>query len=259
MPQSALRSDILDYIVEHQLKPGDRLPTIARLSKELGVSVSKIREELEVVRTLGLVQIRPRTGTQVQEFCFGPTATLGVLYALGLDRDHFHQFSELRTHVELSFWHEAVRLLEPDDIAELRGLVVQATEKLNRVPIEVPFDEHRSLHLTFFKRLPNPFVAGLLEAYWAAYQAFGLALYADLTYHRRVWEYHARMVECVATGDFDGGRDALREHMTLLRYMPEQSLAADDDGADAARTNSQQSEPTSQEKEESWPICQHFE
>jgi DNA-binding FadR family transcriptional regulator len=217
-----LDSDILRYIITHELEAGDKLPTINELSAELGVSVSKIREELAVVRTLGLVQIKPRTGTQVQAFDFGPAATVSVLYALGLDRGYFQDFSQLRKSVELSFWHEAVAQLTSDEVAQLRHLVACAREKLNRIPIEVPFEEHCRLHLTFFKHLDNPFVQGILQAYWAAYQAFGLALYADLSYHREVWDYHERMVECVARRDFDGGHCALREHMGLLRYRSEQ-------------------------------------
>ena len=221
MPNAHIESDILRYIVEHQVQPGERLPTINELSQELGVSVSKIREELEVARTLGLVQIKPRTGTQVQPFDFAPAVTLSVLYALGLERSYFRDFSRLRRNIELSFWHDAVPALTAEDIAYLRDLVRRAREKLNHVPVEVPFVEHRDLHLTFFKYLENPFVNGLLQAYWVAYEAFGLPLYADLAYHRSVWDYHERMVECVAQGDYEGGRQALKEHMSLLRHQPE--------------------------------------
>ncbi len=218
---SNLDADILRYIVTHQMQAGDKLPTISELSDELGVSVSKIREELAVARTLGLVQIKPRTGTQVQAFDFGPAATVSVLYALGLNRAYFQDFSQLRESVELSFWHEAVVQLTSDEIAQLRQLVACAREKLNHIPIEVPFNEHRQLHLMFFKHLDNPFVQGILQAYWEAYQAFGLALYADISYHREVWDYHERMVDCVARGDFDGGHCALQEHIGLLRYRSE--------------------------------------
>lgn len=223
MPYTDIDDNVLRYIIEHQVQPGERLPTITELSRELGVSVSKIREELEVARALGLVQIKPRNGTQVQEFNFAPAATLSVLYALGLNRAYFHDFSKVRNSLELTFWHEAVRQLTPEDIAYLRGLVVSACNRLNQVPVVVPFEEHRSLHLSFFKHLQNSFVQGLLQAYWAAYKAYGLALYADLAYHREVWSYHSRMVECVARGDFEAGRQALAEHMALLRYMTDGS------------------------------------
>jgi DNA-binding FadR family transcriptional regulator len=191
----------------------------------MGVSVSKVREDLAVARTLGFVQIKPRTGIQVQEFNFAPAATLSVMYALGMDQTHFQEFAQLRKHVELSFWHEAVVQLTPEDVAYLRQLVNCAREKLNRIPVEVPYHEHRLLHLTFFKHLQNPFVQGILEAYWAAYKAFGLGLYAELSYHREVWDHHERMVVCVAQGDFDGGHRALSEHMSLLRYRPEPDQA----------------------------------
>lgn len=236
MLQSSTDSGILQYIIERQLQPGERLPTINELSAELGVSVSKVREELAVARAMGHIQIKPRIGMQVQTFNFAPAATLNVLYALGLDRAHFDEFSALRRSVELSFWHEAVPLLQPEDCAYLRELVGRAREKLTHVPIEVPFEEHRSFHLTFFKYLKNPFVQGILEAYWEAYKAFGLALYADLSYHREVWDYHERMAECVARGEFETGLHALREHMMLIRYLPERT--ADNGHRPAERSTS---------------------
>lgn len=221
MPTAPLGSSLLRYIIERRIQPGDRLPTIPELSAELGVSVSKLREELEVARTLGLVQIKPRTGSVVQPFDFTPAATLGVLYAIGLDPNYFHTFADLRKHLELSYWIEAVSCLTPDDIAALRDLIARAVEKLNRLPIEVPVEEHARLHLTFFRHLENTFVQGLLSAYWAAYMAFGVALHAPLAYHREVWTYHEQMVELVARGDYEGGRRALQEHMTLLKHAPD--------------------------------------
>jgi DNA-binding FadR family transcriptional regulator len=235
----SLDSDILRYIVEHELRPGDRLPTIPELSQELGVSVSKIREEMAVARALGVVQIRPRSGTQVQDFSFSPAVTPSVIYALQLNRACFQQFAKLRKSIELGFWHEAVCQLTPEDIAYLRDLVVRARQKLTCVPIEVPVAEHRSLHLTFFKHLENPFVQGLLEAYWTAYEAFGLALYADLSHHREVWDYHERMIECIARGDIDASYQAAKEHMMLLRYMPDQSGGSDQNLEEAVEQSSQ--------------------
>lgn len=243
-------NQVLRYIIKHQVQPGERLPTINDLSVELGMSVSKVREELAAARTLGHIQIKPRLGMQVQPFDFGPAATLSILYALGLDRTHFHEFAELRRSVETTFWHEAVSQLTAEDFADLQTYVTQARLKLTRIPIEVPFTEHRDLHLTFFKHLQNPFVQGILEAYWAAYKAFGLALYADLSYHRDVWNYHERMVECVASGNYDAGLQALCEHMDLLRYMPEQH-ATDSTASTSSSATSSQSPRTSDNNRDS--------
>ncbi len=60
----------------------------------------------------------------------------------------------------------------------------------------------------------------LLEAYWEAYEAVGLDVYADYDYLKQVWQYHQQMVEAIAQGDFDAGFQALVEHKDLLYHRP---------------------------------------
>ena len=55
-------SEFIRYIFEQGYRPGDRLPSLSDLSAEIGISVGKLREQLEVARTLGLVEASPRRG-----------------------------------------------------------------------------------------------------------------------------------------------------------------------------------------------------
>ncbi len=74
----------------------------------------------------------------------------------------------------------------------------------------MPHEEHRKLHLLIYCRLDNPFVTGLLEAYWDSYEAVGLNMYAgSMDYLNEVWEYHAQMVEGICNGNYNAGREAL--------------------------------------------------
>ena len=66
----------------------------------------------------------------------------------------------------------------------------------------------------------NPFVSGILEAYWEAYEAVGLNLYADYSYLEQVWNYHRQMVDSICNGDFDAGYQALVEHKDMLYHRP---------------------------------------
>ena len=97
-----LGSDLLNYIVAQDLRAGDRLPTLNELQdeKHLGVSISKVREQLEVARALGLVEVRSKTGTRLKEYSFTPAVSLSLLYALASDLGHFEHFSALRNHLE---------------------------------------------------------------------------------------------------------------------------------------------------------------
>ena len=213
----ALQSDILRFIVENGYQPGDSLPTIQEISQVLGVSVAKTRESLEIARALGVVDIKPGRGTRVENFAFGPVVTLSALYAIGQDGANFARLREVRNALEIQFWEDATGLLLPEDIAHLRELLTAADHLLERQPVQVPAQEHRAFHITIFSRLDNPFVQGMLESFWAAYEAFGLNLYQDLSYHRTVWEYHARIVGAIEAEDVDRGRQLLVEHMNLLQ------------------------------------------
>lgn len=222
MADMELDSDLLNYIVKNGFQPGDRLPTISELQDpdNLGISVSKVREQLEVARALGLVEVRSKTGTRLKEYSFTPAVRLSLFYALATDLHFFEQFSALRTHLEAAFWNEACGLLTQEDIADLRRTVVAARAKLNSQWIRIPSEEHRAFHLGIFKRLDNPFVLGLLEAYWDAYDAVEPSRYADYAYHTTVWDYHERILDAICAGDFDAARIAFMEHTRLLRYQP---------------------------------------
>ena len=218
MKTTGLNSELLRYIASNGFHSGDRLPALDELSGQLGISVGKLREQLEVARSLGVVEVRPKTGTRLADFDFLPAVRQSLLLALAHDRARFESFSDLRNHVESGFWHEAVRALQPSDIERLHTLIRDAMAKLNGHPIHIPHAEHRELHLTIFSRLNNPFVKGILEAYWEAYEAVELHMFADYAYLREVWTYHEQMVQAIAEGDFDRGLTALIEHTRLLRY-----------------------------------------
>jgi DNA-binding FadR family transcriptional regulator len=216
MPARQLDSELLNYVVEQGFDAGDRLPSLTDLSQEIGISVGKLREQLEVARMLGLVEASPRRGITRCEYSFLPAVRLSLLTALAMDRHAFDLFSGLRIHLETAYWDEAVALLTAEDHAHLRGLVSAAKGKLHQQRIQIPFLEHRELHLSIFRRLHNPFVVGLLEAYWDAYEAVELNTYADFFYLQQVWDYHERIVEAIAAGDSVYGKQLLVEHMQLL-------------------------------------------
>ncbi|HJS20197.1 MAG TPA: FCD domain-containing protein [Anaerolineales bacterium] len=204
------------YLATHN-EVEDGLPSLKDLSVELGVSVASLREQLEVARALGLVEVRPRLGTKRRTYSFTPAVRQSLAYALALNDGHFHQYAELRKHVESAFWYEAVEKLTEADKTELQSLVRRAWEKLRGMPIQVPHEEHRNLHLTIYRRLENPFVTGILEAYWEAYEAVGLNVFAGgYEYLEEVWRYHQKMVAAICSGDYKSGYEALIAHTDLL-------------------------------------------
>jgi len=214
-------SEFLRYLAAHEEAEGG-LPTLNELSVELNISVASLREQLEVARALGLVEVKPgRGGTRRRSYSFTPAVRQSLGYALAVNDDHFRKYSELRNHIEAAFWFEAVEKLTGEDKDELETIVRRAWEKLRRNPIQVPHEEHRNMHLLIYSRLENPFVTGILEAYWEAYEAVGLNVFAGgYDYLQEVWRYHQVMIESICNGDYKAGFEALVTHTDLLYHRP---------------------------------------
>ena len=213
-------SEFLRYLATHE-EVENGLPSLKNLSVELGVSLASLREQLEVARALGLVEIKPRLGMRRRDYSFTPAVRQSLGYALALNNEHFRKYAELRNHVESAFWHKAVQKLTNEDKQELQSLVERAWEKLRGTPVRVPHEEHRNLHLKIYSRLENPFVTGILEAYWEAYESVGLNVFAGgYEYLEEVWQYHQEMVEAICNGNFEAGYQALVRHTDLLYQRP---------------------------------------
>lgn len=216
--QNSKLSEFLRYLAEHQnVEAG--LPTLSTLSRELGIGIAALREQLEVARTLGLVEVKPRTGIRRKPYTFTPAVLKSLDYAITLNKDYFIAFADLRRHIETAYWHEAVRMLTVEDHAYLRDLVERAWGKLRGSPVEVPHPEHRELHLSIYRRLENPFVSGILQAYWDGYESVGLNFFTDYKYLTEVWQYHQSMVDSICSNDVEAGYKALREHTDLIHLL----------------------------------------
>ncbi|MDX9864666.1 MAG: FCD domain-containing protein [Anaerolineaceae bacterium] len=213
-------SDFLLYLAKSNGN-GYALPSLAVLGEELGASVASVREQLAVARALGWVEVKPRTGIRRLSYSFYPTVRHSVAYAIELDEAYFRQFASLRNHLEAAYWLEAVQLLTKEDKDELLALLVQAMEKLERSPVQIPHQEHRKLHLLIYTRLENTFVTGIFESYWDLYEAMGLDVFADLQYLKHIWQYHEQMVRAICEERYQQGFDALIEHKDLLYRRPQ--------------------------------------
>lgn len=211
---------ILQYIVDNDLAgcidDTTKLPAMGTLAKELGVSRGKLREDMITAQAFGVIDMRPGDGTYIRPFDFYSAIRPLVLYSVICDCQNFDRFYRLRAQLEVAFWEQAVSMLEGSDMDELERVLVSAEQRLGGRPVEIPHKEHREFHLLVFGRLGNPFVQGLLKAYWDAYEAVGLHRYFDLSYYERMWSSHKAMVHAIRAGQIQEGRDVLIQHFTLL-------------------------------------------
>ena len=206
----------LEYLIQFPQRKQENIPSIQSMSEDLGLSTACLREQMELAKNLGIISARPRKGIEILPYKFSPAASKSLYYAVNLDYSYFVQYSEVRNHLEKAYFLESVQLLDSEEISRIQLLVDAAFKKLDGFPVQIPHDEHRKYHMSFYIHLENIFLTGLLEAYWDVYELVGLSIYSDLEYLKKVWDYHAQIIENISKGNLETSFELLCTHMEFI-------------------------------------------
>ena len=216
-------SPVLNYLA-NATRMDEPIPSIAELSSQLGISTASVREQLEVPKELGFVEVRTRTGIQKHEFCLTRPLTLSMTYGLRVDPELFHEYASLRQQLEIAYWYEACALLEKSHIQELHDLMERANWKVSQNPVVIPMWEHREFHLGIYRPLNNRVLNSVLETYWDLYEATRSYFYRNHEYLESVWSYHRQMVDAIASKAYEKGYKALVTHFDLMKTFKKADL-----------------------------------
>ena len=118
----AIVQRIIRMIGDGTWKAGDRLPPQRQLSQALGVSMSSLREALQTLQGMGVIELRHGEGTFV---CHSPSQIVErcLNLALVLDRDRMKDFLDARRAVEGGLAYLAAKRATEEQIARLAELV----------------------------------------------------------------------------------------------------------------------------------------
>jgi len=218
------QSDFIDYLLSLVQDGKNNVPPIKQIGQELGLSTPCVREQLELARILGLIKVQPRKGISILPYDFSPAVVKSLFYAIKSNINYFHQYSVLRNQLEKSFFIESAKLLDNSDVFSIKSTVKRAISKLNGGQIQIPHQEHRSYHLQIYNKLDNIFVKGLLKSYWDMYELVGLDHFTDLTYLKKVWDYHDRIIMMISNGEYKKAYKLLEEHIDLICEREDSTL-----------------------------------
>jgi len=218
-PQTNLTHECLlrirSYIAEHELRPGDRLPSLQMWSKELGVSMVVVREAFTTLRGLGLVEIHQGRGVFFRGL--EDTNLIDILgFTHSLDGFTQQEIIEARAMLELTTLELCIARATPADIEELESL-------LPRIGCADPRDSgehsvHKLFHQTMLRIAGNRFLEGigmpLLNTYWilgnsGALRPVGLTA-------QEMQEDHSLYVQAMREHDSSHSRELVDHHLLHL-------------------------------------------
>ncbi len=160
-PASAVARQLVTLLTTGELAPGSRLPSERVVAEQLGVGRSAVREALAALEILGIVQIRPGSGTYLQ----GGTSDLlptTLSWGLMLASNRTRELLEVRSSLERT---AAILAAQRADAAQLDEL--QEYLERQRIALDDPqafIEADVRFHVLLARAAGNDVLADLLQS-----------------------------------------------------------------------------------------------
>jgi GntR family transcriptional repressor for pyruvate dehydrogenase complex len=150
----------LEHLILQKLQPGDKLPAERELAEMLGVSRSSIRDAIQSLKLVGLVEPRQGAGTVVKqisaEALVNPLANV-----IAHQRQLVGELLDFRKMLEPPLAARAATHASPDEIAEMDEILRRQDEKLRGGDLAI--EEDSEFHYAIAMASGNSVVLKVLD------------------------------------------------------------------------------------------------
>ncbi|MGY0490042.1 FadR/GntR family transcriptional regulator [Streptomyces sp. WG-D5] len=203
---------LLDHLAAGNIKPGTRLPAERNLAEALNVARSSVRGALSALDVLGIIEIRPGSGSYVREGTsdFLPQA---INWGLMLGQRRTQDLVEVRRYMEGVSARLAAERSGPEDIERLDELHAALRRAGEDGGTEAFVEADIAFHLEIARIAGNSVLSDILHSIRALLQVW-MERVNDLegTVSGTLCE-HAAVVEAIRSHDPDGADRAMADHM----------------------------------------------
>lgn len=206
-------------ILEGTLKPGERLPPERELALRLDVSRPSLREALQRLETLGLVETRQGGGTYVGAV-LAPTLTDPLVQLFQRHPETVYDLLEFRQALEgIAAYYAAIRATPADrQILERRFAAIEEGHRRADPVAEAEADAE--LHLCIAEAAHNVvllhIMRGLFDLLRRGIVSSRERLYTKEGVREVLLRQHRELYEALLAGDAEAARVAAYDHLTFV-------------------------------------------
>ncbi|GAA3281594.1 FadR/GntR family transcriptional regulator [Nesterenkonia halobia] len=235
-PTAAVASRLLAYFTSGEQEPGTRLPAERQLAEMLGTGRSAVREALAALEILGIVEVRPGSGTYLQSHA-SELLPRTLNWGLMLGAQNVADLVELRSTLEAQAARHAAERRDDDAVDRLQRHVDTMTRHQDLGDRQQFIEADAHFHQELAACTGNAALSALLQSVRALLRIWvdrGVARPEDA--ERAITE-HAAIIEAVRVGDPEAAAAAMGSHMGTAQ---DRVLTAVEDhsGADGAAAES---------------------
>ena len=211
LPDQVART-ILQRIATGELMPGHRLPSQRDLAQSMGVGLAVIREAVQRLAALNVVEASHGSGTVVRPFRWMPLIYDPALFHLAMQRIGIHDLWEARRLLEGQIIRLAAERRTPADLAAMRGILKRA----NPLPTDYEASQalNREFHLALARAGQNAVLEDLLAPLLDV-RTEGAAHRFSSTTCRQTWAAHRVIYDAVAARSLAAADRAIQRHFEI--------------------------------------------
>ncbi len=202
--------NLMDFFIKRNLKPGDPIPKEIELSAAMGVSRTVIRESLNRLKTMGLVEAKKHRGTIIKSPDIAEILQKSMIPRI-LNESTLRDVFEMRLILEVGMADLVVSRASDEDIEALFSIVkdesLQTADTLFDVDYEIRF--HGKLYEITGNDTLKSFQSLLLPIFNYAYST-GLI---NKHFENKHYVSHKELVEILRHRDADKFRNGMRWHL----------------------------------------------
>jgi len=216
LERASLSDAVIDYFREMieggEWKPGDKLPSERVLMERLGISRFCLREGLARLSALGVITIRQGSGSFLCETVQAQSLRNVLLPMFSeLDEGQFGDLIEARALLETSIARKAAAHRTGADLAELRLILQEAGEALDRGERFAVLDAR--FHMALGRIAGNVFFMRMQEMLLRAVEEFIAENSRTAATRATAGRDHERILSCVELGDAEAAAAAMQRHI----------------------------------------------
>jgi DNA-binding FadR family transcriptional regulator len=216
----AIRDYIKQYILEHDLKPGDALPPEGQLVEDLGVGRSSVREAVKSLQYVGIIDVRHGNGLYVRELNFDPMLE-AFIFGMQFDPNTLAELLQIRTWLEAAVIGDAVGHLGEADLIKLDAILQKWEERVQTGEEYSDLDE--SFHQIIYGVLNNQTMMKLFSAFWVSFTSLDQEITHD-TDPEDVLRFHRAILDAIRTRDPNVTRQQLSQHFDHIKQRIDRYL-----------------------------------
>ena len=239
-PKGEAIRQLIDYIAQRKLREGHRLPSIKELAGEMHVAPHAVRDTLLQAQTMGLVRVRPRSGSYVQSVNFAPLVEVfaqSLPRALTQEDRNLFDLLEARRLIEVELAGLAAARRRLGDLVPLRDAL--RVMYANPRDYETYMTHNEAFHLGIARIAGNEVLLTVVQSLLALLRPT-LGGRQPVTWkdrgsvkRRRDASEHEAIFEALLAGDAAAARAAMAAHLqdTTESLIPTSGIKTTKNGA----------------------------